>query len=175
VILPAPPRRVYLAGAIEHAPDGGSEWRARMSQFLLQALGLEVFNPCVEEHSLLNPDEKHNFRAWKNSDPERFRRIVRRFVDNDLAHLTRDTLFVVCLWDEYAGRGAGTAGELTVAYLLRIPIYVVQGCPMDSIPSWILACASEILPDFSSLQDFLRHRYLRHGEPPTAQPSGFRA
>jgi hypothetical protein len=171
VILPAPPKRVYLAGAIEHAPDGGREWRDLMSQFLVQALGFDVFNPCVEEHSLLKPDEKHNFRTWKKSDPERFRRIVRRFVDNDLAHLTRDTLFVVCLWDEYANRGAGTAGELTVAYLLRIPIYLVQGCPMDSIPGWILACASEILPDFSSLQDFLRRRYPRHEEASTAQAS----
>jgi hypothetical protein len=148
-----------LAGAIEHAPDGGSGWRAKFREFLITCLGLEAFDPCVQEIELLTREEKHNLRNWKKTDPERFRLVIRKFVENDLDHLVNRTLFVVCFWDEYAARGAGTAGEVTVSYLYRIPLYLVAGRPVEEIPGWILACATEIFDDFAHLQARLLERY----------------
>ncbi len=161
-----PGKLVYLAGAIEHAPDGGRGWRQQFKEFVTGQLGLEVFDPCVQEINLLTSYEKQNLRAWKKSDPERFRGVIRRFVDNDLHQLVSNTLFVVCLWDEYASKGAGTAGEVTVAYLHNLPVYLVTARPVEVVPGWVLACATEIFQDFAQLKCWLKERYQ-----PTFDPS----
>lgn len=152
----SPSKLVYLAGAIEHAPDGGKTWRKELAAWLKEELKLDVYDPCVQEWSLLSPYEKAHLREWKASDTSRFRSIIRRFLDNDLHTLLNATCFVVCLWDEYAGRGAGTAGELTVAYWNKIPVFLVTGLSATEIPGWILACATEIFPNFEQM----KHRLL---------------
>lgn len=152
-------KAVYLAGAIEHAPDGGKQWREELARFVEERLGLPVFNPCVQEAGLLTPEEKLHLRSWKVTDPERFRGVIRRFVDNDLKHLLTATEFVICFWDEFAAKGAGTAGEVTLAYHANIPVYLVCGVPTERVPGWILACATEIFVDFSSLKHRLQQLY----------------
>ena len=143
--------RVYLAGAIEHAPDKGKGWRAELEDFLRKR-NWHVFNPCTEEAFLLSPEEKGHLREWKQSDTERFRKVIRKFVDNDVKALSERTAFVVALWDCYAARGAGTAGEITLAYFLGIPVFLVCQCPLPEVPGWILACATEIYSDWESLK-----------------------
>lgn len=143
---------VYLAGAIEHAPDGGKSWRRELAAWLKEELNLDVYDPCEQEWSLLSSYEKAHLRDWKASDTPKFRSIIRRFVDNDLRYLLSATCFVVCLWDEYAGRGAGTAGEITVAYWHKIPIFLVSSLSTTDIPGWVLACATEIFPDFEQMK-----------------------
>lgn len=130
-----------------------------MAQFLTEELGLLAFDPCVEEQALLSDEERRDLRQWKKTDLEKFRHIIRRFVDNDVTTLTQQTRFVICLWDEYAGRGAGTAGELTLAYVRRLPVYLVATAPLDRVPAWVLACATEIFDSFEALETRLRSLY----------------
>ncbi|MCX7625222.1 MAG: nucleoside 2-deoxyribosyltransferase [Candidatus Sumerlaeaceae bacterium] len=158
-LKPLAGKLVYLAGAVEHAPDGGRGWRQTISTWLKEELKLDVFDPCVQELALLSPQEKVHLRGWKATDPNRFRTIIRRFVDNDLRQLLKATCFVVCLWDEYAARGAGTAGELTVAYWSKIPVYLVSSLSPTDIPGWILACATEVFTDFEQMKRRLVELY----------------
>ena len=152
-------KHVYLAGAIEYAPDSGRGWRREIGAFLRDELGMPVFDPCVNEVSLLNAEENANFRHWKRHDRERFLPVIRRIIDYDIGQLLEQTQFIVCLWDEYVSRGAGTAGELTVAYLHGIPVYLVCAIPPENLSSWAAGCATEVVSDFESLKAILREHY----------------
>ncbi|MEI7633729.1 MAG: hypothetical protein WCK47_05560 [bacterium] len=149
-------KRVYLAGAIEFAPDGGKPWRRDIARFLTHELGLDVFDPCTNEFEILTGEEKTSFREWKSSDRPRFLGVVRRIIDHDLDNLLHHTLFIICYWDRHVTRGAGTAGELTMAHHHGIPIYLVPGMPLAEVSSWAAGCATEIFGSFDDLKQFLR-------------------
>lgn len=150
---------VYLAGAIEHAPDGGRVWREEMSGFLGEILGHQVFNPCVEENHILTEEEFRMFRNWKAADLPRFRLTMRKLIDTDLDILMNKVDYVVCLWDEHVLNGGGTHGELTVAYFHNIPVYMVSKIPPAKMSSWILGCTTEVFESFEELKTFLEGKY----------------
>jgi hypothetical protein len=150
--VPPGGKHVYLAGAIEYAPDGGKAWRREIARFLEQELGMAVFDPCVNEVALLSVEEKHRFREWKRDDRARFLPVIRRIIDNDIGQLLERTRMVICYWDEHVTKGAGTAGELTLAYLHGIPVYLVLGIPADRLSSWAAGCATEVFATFDELR-----------------------
>lgn len=146
--------RAYLSGSIEYSPDFGKAWRAQMTPFL-QSLGDEVYDPAQDEKKDLSEEEAREFRRWKTSDLARFQATVRKIIAWDLDWIERRTDYVVCYWDEHAGRGAGTQGELTFAHRAGIPVYLVLGMPREKVSGWILGCASEVFGSFEELKAFL--------------------
>lgn len=148
-------KSVYLAGAIEYAPDGGVAWRDAMCAFLAQELGVECFNPARKERDLLSDEEKANFRKWKTDDFPQFQQVIHRIIEADLAQLLHHTSFIVVLWDKFANMGTGTAGELTMAYHFGIPVYMVLDTPLEDTSSWILGCATKVFATFNELKQFL--------------------
>ena len=66
---------------------------------------------------------------------------------------------MVCYWDEAAGRGAGTQGELTLAHRAGVPVYLVLGMPVEKVSGWILGCATEVFGSVEELCDRLAARY----------------
>ncbi len=151
---------IYLCGAIEYAPDKGKGWRAALTPFLRQ-LGHQVYDPAEDERKNLDDTEVREFRGWKRSDPERFRRTVRKIIAWDLDWIEHRADCVVAFWDDYAQRGAGSGGELTVAHRCGIPVYLVAGMPVEQISGWILACATEVFSDFRQLRNFLQEQAVR--------------
>jgi nucleoside 2-deoxyribosyltransferase len=145
---------IYLAGAIEYAPDKGKAWRETLTPFLC-SLGWQVYDPAQDEQKNLSDDERQNFRSWKATDLPRFQRTIRKIIDWDMEWITRRADAIVVYWDEYAGRGAGTSGELTAAYRYGKPVYLVAGMPVQKISGWILGCATRVFASFEELQFFL--------------------
>ena len=148
------PMLAYLSGSIEYSPDQGKAWRAKITPGL-RSLGWEVYDPAQDQRKNLSEEEAREFRQWKRSDPQRFRRTMRKIIAWDLDWIERSDL-VVCYWDEFAGRGAGTQGELTFAHRAGVPVYLVSALPPDAVSGWILGCATEVFADFDQLQAFLR-------------------
>ncbi len=153
--IPENPRvLIYLSGSIEYSPDFGKGWRAQVTP-VLQSLGWEVYDPAQDEKKNLTDVEVREFRSWKKSDLERFRRTVRKIIAYDLDLIEQRCDAVVCYWDQYAGRGAGTQGELTFAHRLGIPVYLICAVRVEEISGWILACASEVFRSFEEFQEFM--------------------
>lgn len=146
---------VYLAGAIENAPDNGRQWREKLTPFLQDTLQHQVFNPCVEENHALTAEEFLEFRNWKSTDLPRFRKTIRKIIDTDLGFLAGQTDYLICLWDEHVLKGAGTHGELTLAYYLNLPVYMVTTLPRNEMSSWILGCTTEVFDHFEDLRAYL--------------------
>ncbi len=147
----------YLAGSIEYSPDLGKRWRAEITP-VLRDLGHEVYDPAEDELKNLSEAEAREFRAWKNSDLGRFQQTVRKIIAYDLDLIEHRCDAIVCYWDEHAGRGAGTQGELTFAHRLGIPVYLIAGMPVERISGWLLGCASEVFTSFEEFRGFAGER-----------------
>lgn len=74
----------YLSGSIEFADDGGKAWRPQVTPFVRERLKHRVYVLAEDEKKNLTDEEVARFRSWKASDPERFRRTVRKIIDWDL-------------------------------------------------------------------------------------------
>jgi nucleoside 2-deoxyribosyltransferase len=144
----------YLAGAIEHAPDGGRRWRRSITASI-DRLGHRVFDPTKNEHLLLNEEERLHFRGWKETDLPRFQQTVRRIIARDLDVITSEADYVICYWDEPATRGAGTQAEITLAHRLGKPVYLVTAMPRAKVSGWVLGCATQVFDDLEALGEFL--------------------
>jgi nucleoside 2-deoxyribosyltransferase len=143
----------YLAGPIEYSPDKGTAWRAEIAP-VLRELGHEVYDPTKNELKGLTEAEAREFRAWKQSDLQRFRRTIQKIIAYDLDLIEHRCDAIVCYWDQHAGRGAGTQGELTFAHRMGIPVYLICGMPVEQISGWLLGCATEVFAGFDEFQEF---------------------
>ncbi len=145
---------VYLCGAIEYSPDHGKAWRAEITRFLRE-LGHVVYDPALDEKKNLTDEEVRDFRTWKATDLPRFQQTIRKIIAYDLDLVENRCDAIVAFWDEYAGRGAGTQGELTLAHRRGIPVYMVTAVPVEKISGWILGCATEVFTSFEELKAHL--------------------
>ena len=152
----------YLAGSIEYSPDLGKAWRAQITP-LLKSLGHSVYDPAEDEKKNLTETEMREFRLWKTSDLPRFQQTVRKIIAYDLDLIEKKCDAIVCYWDRHAGRGAGTQGELTFAYRLGIPVYLICGMPVGEISGWLLGCATEVFGDFDGFREFVSSRAMPAG------------
>jgi len=160
----------YLCGPIEFASDGGKLWRRKLTPFLRDDLGHRVYDPAEDEKKNLTAEEAANFRAWKKTDVERFRRVVRKIIQFDLDLIENKADYVICYWDDaaaLAGRtSGGTPAELTAAHRKGIPIYLVTQLPIEELSGWMLACADKLFASLDELKKFLLERYAREQPPP---------
>jgi nucleoside 2-deoxyribosyltransferase len=150
----------YLAGSIEYSPDLGKAWRAEIAP-ALKSLGHEVYDPAEDELKNLSAAEARTFRSWKTDDLPRFQATVRKIIAYDLDLIQDRCDAIVCYWDQHAGRGAGTQGELTFAHRLGIPVYLICGIPVEEISGWLLGCATEVFTSFDAFHEFARHTFVR--------------
>lgn len=151
----------YLSGAIEHSEDGGVGWRNRLGRFLSESLGHRFYDPAADEKKSLTDEELAQFRAWKREDPARFRSVIRKIIEWDLARIERETDYLVAYWDGAAARGGGTAAEITLAHRLGRPVFVVLGMPVSDASGWVLGAADEVYGSFEELETALRARFGR--------------
>lgn len=149
----------YLSGAIEHAADGGTGWRAALARFLRDELGHGVYDPAADARKNLTDEELVHFRRWKVDAPDRFREAVRKIIAWDLGRIEGEADYIVALWDEAAAKGGGTAAEITLAHRLGKPVFVVLGMPRQNASGWVLAAADEVFEDFEALAASLAVRF----------------
>src|SRR6185503_4155056 len=118
----------------------------------------EGYYPPGDEQKNLTHTEVGEFRSWKKTDLARFQQTVRKIIAYDLDLIERECDAIVCYWDEYAGRGAGTQGELTFAHRMGIPVYLICGMPVEQISGWLLGCATEVFANFEEFQEFMNSK-----------------
>ena len=149
----------YLCGPIEFAADGGRLWRRKLAPFLNDELGHRVYDPAEDEKKNLTDEEVEHFREWKKTDPERFRRVVRKIIQFDLDLIENKADYFVCYWDDSAAQSGGTSAELTIAYRKGIPVYLVSPLPPEQISGWMLGCADQVFFSVEELKKYLVERY----------------
>lgn len=149
----------YLCGPIEFASDGGKTWRRELAPFLRSELGHRVYDPAEDEQKNLTEEEVKNFRAWKSSNLERFRGVIRKIIAFDLDLIEEQADYVICYWDQSAVASGGTAAEITAAYRRGIPVYLLTPQPVEKISGWMLGCVERIFANSEELKKFLAGHY----------------
>ena len=129
----------YLSGAMEYAVDEGSGWRLDMTSWLSAQLGHNVIDPVEESRLLMLQENSSDYRTWKESDTERYRQFIRKCVDRDIRAVTKEVDYIICLWNADVFKGAGTHGEVTLAFQHNIPVYLVNQIPLTDLSGWIMA------------------------------------
>ena len=162
---------VYLAGGMEHISALGAGWRETITP-KLEAIGYSILNPCLFEPQQLKglhtnrlpdtietatgetivPKHWHELKHAKRTSSayKRFKNYMQRIIRYDIRVVEADTDVVICSWTRGTAKGAGTHSELTTAFMLGVPVYVVldKGVAM---PGWAQGCATEIFDTFEDL------------------------
>ena len=149
----------YLSGAIEYSHDEGEGWRNNITEWLASKLHHSVINPVEESRLIISNTDSHNYRNWKETDLKRYKNFINKFVLRDIKAVTKEANYIICLWNKEVFKGAGTHGEVTLAFEHGIPVYVVNQVPLTDLSGWIIACSAEIFETFEELKLFLLRKF----------------
>ncbi len=153
--------KIYLAGAMEFAPDVGADWREKASA-LLESKGFRFFNPCIDEggtfaqHNFKNHDE---FHAAKTADFKKFQKCMNEVARVDLVQVASAQYVLAYITP---GLGGGTVGEMTAArYIFDTPVIAVlhPDTKLEKTSGWLLACCDKIFTDFETATSYIAQRY----------------
>ena len=142
----------YLSGPIENAKDNGANWRNDITKWLRYKLNHKVFNPVIETKSIIKNHNSNDFRLMKKSNPEQYKKLIRQIIKIDLDAVVNSTDYLIVKWDESVFKGGGTHGEVTMAYWLKKPVFLVNELPIDDVSSWIFSCSEHIFDNFDDLK-----------------------
>lgn len=161
--------RNYLAGPIEHASDGGTEWRKEITPFF-ESLGIKVLNPCDKpvalgketiESQLIIKELKQLFAKCDRSERDyygdKLHAMMKEIVGTDL-RLVDICDFLVAYIDPniYA---CGTFDEITRACIGKKPVIVYAPVGLDTIPSWLFSTLKHqmFFDSITELKSYVRH------------------
>jgi nucleoside 2-deoxyribosyltransferase len=142
--------KVYLSGPMEYAHDNGHEWRELAERQLAETGLFTSFNPCTSSQSILTAANFRDITEYKElkrtiqtkyRDRERYISTTRQFIKLDLHELYTSDIVLALVNKVSSG---GTAGEITLAHYLGIP--VVGFCPDDisQVSGWVLGCVDHL-------------------------------
>lgn len=141
---------VYLAGAMQYAPDGGIPWRRNLRKSLNKK-GYYCIDPTKEENRL-NLDE--NWQSFINTDFAKFQKNARVIIDNDIYYVNMAET-VVCMYDEFIG--GGSFHEIGECYLRNKTLYLLNlsDKPLYELSHWALGCCTKVFNSTEELLDFM--------------------
>ena len=129
----------YLSGAMEFADDEGASWRNELTIWLKETINHQSIDPVIESAKIVKENNAENYRNWKVADANKYARFIQLCIKNDLEIVREKADYLICLWDENVIRGAGTHAEITFAYDLKKPVYLINKLPQADLSGWIMA------------------------------------
>jgi len=151
--------KAYLSGPIENAENDGASWRQDITLWLKKNLNHKVFNPVIETKRIIGHRDASDFRSMKKTDPIKYKKIIREIIKLDLEAVINGSDYLIVKWDESVLKGGGTHGEITMAYWIKKPIFIVNSLSIDDMSSWIFSCSDFIFDDFTDLKKKLMQLY----------------
>ena len=149
----------YLSGPIENAENDGASWRELITQWLKNEIGHDVFNPVEATRDIIKGLSNEQFRRMKKIEPQNYKRLIRQIIDIDIKAVVEQSDYLIVDWNKSVFKGGGTHGEITLAYYLKKPIYLVNHVPLDDLSSWIFSCATEVFDSFDDMKIHLSSVY----------------
>ena len=149
----------YLSGPIENAENDCADWRLSMTHWLKDEINHNVFNPVEATRGIISGITNDEFREMKKTEPEKYKKLVRKIIDIDIEAVVENSDYLIVNWDESVFKGGGTHGEITLAYYLKKPIYLINHVSLDDLSSWIFSCSTEVFDSFDDLKIYLSSLY----------------
>ena len=149
----------YLSGPIENAENDGANWRESITPWLKDEIKHDVFNPVLATRKIISNLTNTQFREMKDTNPKKYKNLIRQIIDIDIKAVVGETDYLIVNWNKSVFRGGGTHGEITLAYYLKKPIYLVNHVRLDDLSSWISSCATEVFDSFDDMKIHLLSEY----------------
>ena len=149
----------YLSGPIENAENDGADWRKSLTPWIKSTLSHKVFDPVVATRDITKGLTSSEFRNMKRSNPYKYKKLIRKIINIDIEAVVNNSDYLIVNWNKSVFRGGGTHGEITLAYFLKKPIYLVNNVPFDDLSSWIFSCSTEVFDSFEDLKTYLIKKY----------------
>ena len=149
----------YLSGPIENAENDGANWRESITPWLKDEIKHDVFNPVLATRKIISNLTNTQFREMKDTNPTKYKNLIRQIIDIDIKAVVEETDYLIVDWNKSVFRGGGTHGEITLAYYLKKPIYLINHVPIDDLSSWIFSCSTEVFDSFDDLKIYLSSLY----------------
>ena len=149
----------YLSGPIENAENDGADWRKSLTPWIKNTLSHKVFNPVIATRDITKGLTSSEFRNMKRSNPDKYKKLIREIINIDIEAVVNSSDYLIVNWNKSVFRGGGTHGEITLAYFLKKPIYLVNHVPFDDLSSWIFSCSTEVFDSFEDLKTHLTKKY----------------
>ena len=142
----------YLSGGMENAQDEGKKWRDKLTVWLKDNLEHDVIDPVLESEKKIIELDAENYRSWKSTDPKKFKKFIRLLINQDLKNVIAEVDYLIVLWDESILYGGGTHGEVTMAYWVDRPVFLVNKLPDEKLSAWISSCSTKVFNSFDELK-----------------------
>ena len=149
----------YLSGPIENAENDGADWRKSLTPWIKSTLSHKVFDPVIATRDITKGLTSSEFRNMKRSNPDKYKKLIREIINIDIEAVVNNSDYLIVNWNKSVFRGGGTHGEITLAYFLKKPIYLVNNVPFDDLSSWIFSCSTEVFDSFKDLKTHLIKKY----------------
>ena len=149
----------YLSGPIENAANNGADWRELITLWLKDEIEHDVFNPVLATRKIISNLTNSQFREMKETSPKKYKNLIRQIIDIDIKAVVEESDYLIVNWNKSVFKGGGTHGEITLAYYLKKPIYLVNHVPLDDLSSWIFSCATEVFDSFDDMKIHLLSTY----------------
>ena len=149
------PLIAYLSGGMENAQNEGADWRSNMTNWLKGNLGHDTIDPVLESKKLVLAHGAEEYQGWKTTNHGKYKEFIRLFINQDLRAVTGRVDYLIVLWDESTLYGGGTHGEVTMAYWVDKPIFLVNKLPKEKLSGWISSCSTETFESFDELKKAL--------------------
>ena len=149
----------YLSGPIENAENDGADWRKSLTPWIKNTLSHKVFDPVIATRDITKGLTSSEFRKMKRSNPDKYKKLIREIINIDIDAVVNNSDYLIVNWNKSVFRGGGTHGEITLAYFLKKPIYLVNNVPFDDLSSWIFSCSTEVFDSFEDLKTHLIKKY----------------
>ncbi|HIA95096.1 MAG TPA: hypothetical protein EYO16_07445 [Candidatus Marinimicrobia bacterium] len=145
----------YLSGGMENAQNEGADWRTEITVWLKNNLDHEVIDPVLESEKLVIQNDAKDYRDWKTTNPGKFKEFIRLLINQDLRAVIGKADYLIVLWDESILYGGGTHGEVTMAYWVDRPVFLINKLPEEKLSAWISSCATETFGSIDGLKEAL--------------------
>jgi hypothetical protein len=153
-----PNGNIYLSGGMQFAHDGlGADWRGecagrlrKSGYFPLDLAELDKAYSTIHGHLYRFLDDEEILQRKSN--------IRKHFIDTDIALIRNDTDAIVIYYDESVRRGAGTTSEVHEAFMLDIPVFLMNGYgKLSEVPGWMQAETTKIFNTWDNLHAYMDH------------------
>jgi len=151
--------RTYLVGAMDRVPDGGIQWRDKITP-LLEQMNVNVINPCNKPIYSVTEDEETRSSIDKLKNLEQYDTIRQMYGNIRNADLRCVDIsdFIVCHID-ISIHACGTYEEIVTANRQKKPVLIWCEQGKRYAPNWLFFMLphEHIFNTMEELVDYLKH------------------
>ena len=159
--------KTYLAGPIGDVKiEEAKDWREYLRGELAK-IGIDVLNP-LDKYGESLPVVRSKISNWtRYGNIDSLRQLVStKIIPQDLKMVESSDFITLWLPNEREAEVCGSYGEITLAFWIGIPVYIVTSRKLKplNIPKWAVGCSTKIFKNWKDYLIYVKENWIDDGE-----------